>query len=163
MSSRLSVRALLTLSAAAGVGLWLTGLGALSSYRLLGLVGAAMGGVATGLVERRHDPRAPAVWRHVAAWVLWGTGAFAAGFLLQPVWPRLEEAWSLVPFASFCSALGGALALTVDARRSRLAARIFALALGTAVFRAENLSGAFVVAGLAYALVALRPERPAGR
>jgi hypothetical protein len=153
---RLAWRPFLTLSIASGLGLWLTVFGTISSYRVLGLVGAALAGLATGVVERRHDAAAPALWRHVAAWPLWALGAWTCGYLLQPAWPRIETAWSLVVFAAVSSAAGGLLAMTVDPRRSRLFACVVSAVLAASMFRAERLTGAFVLAGLGYAFTALR-------
>jgi hypothetical protein len=154
--SRIAWRPFLTLSVASGLGLWLTAFGTVSSWRVLGLVGAGLAGLATGLVERRHDRTAPVLWRHVVAWPLWALGAWSCGWLLQPTWPRIGEAWSLVAFAGVCSFAGALVAMAADPRRSRLMARVVAALLGAAMFRAELLTAAFVLAGLGYALAALR-------
>ncbi len=155
--SRNAWRPFLTLSVASGLGLWLTAFGAVSSWRLLGLVGAGLAGLATGVVERRHDKTAPVLWRHVVGWPLWALGAWSCGCVLQPVWPRLEQgAGSLLAFVTVCSFAGAVVAMAADPRRSRLTARVVAPVLAAAMGRMESLTAAFVLAGLGYAWVALR-------
>jgi hypothetical protein len=154
--SRIAWRPFLTLSAATCLGLWLTAFGAVSSWRPLGLAGAVLAGLATGFVERRHDKASPVLWRHVLAWSLWALGAWSCAYVLQPTWPRLEAAWSLPVYAVVSSLAGALLAMAVDARRSHLAARVVAAALAAAMFRAELLTGAFMLAGLGYAAAARR-------